>query len=282
MLQSLASDTPADLEKLYKLIAERVGCSIPSIDFSRFSDELKALEGQYEKTATLVEDTGKSADDLELRSRAGDKDAIMQLSVSGRPNAFEFFVSILQGSPDAEVRATTVSAIANLNDYRKTAVLGEVLLKERWTVASTCAQALGRSKDESAIPYLIKALDISVDWTVGQKSAEALGFFPPTKESTEALVRAMNRGESFTSEAAMQSLIAFGDSAVPYVVQNLRNAKTFQSIKNSVRVLAILRDKRAIVELENAQKRIPELDAEDRRKQQLVSQIDEAISAINV
>lgn len=280
MLQSISASESSDLETLYDLIAKRVQCRKPSIDFTRFASELKAIEDRYNRTESTISEALNDSDGLERRARAGDEDAIMQLSVSGSSNVFESLVSILERSPDEKVRATTVSAIANLDDPRKTRVLGEVLLKERWTVAAACAQALGRSKDKSAIPYLTKALDISVDWTVGQKSAEALGFYPPSDETVQALIRALNRGESFAAEAAMQSLVSFGNFAVSFLIENLHKATSFQSISYSVRVLSILRDKRAIPELEMVRERLPDMDAEDQWKQKLISEIDQAILTI--
>ena len=149
----------------------------------------------------------------------------------------------------------------------------------QWEIAARCAQALGRSGDETAIPYLIQALKLDVDWLVSQKSAEALGFFSASEAITRVLMVALNRG-SFQGEAAKQSLVSQGEFAVPFLLENLKKTTSYEGFTMTVQVLGLIGDKEAVSSLAGARQRIDELAVEDRWKRQLGSEIDAALEAI--
>jgi hypothetical protein len=214
---------------------------------------------------------------LELKARAGDEEAIAELSLSGDPRAFDVLASLLENSPQEKIRESVANAFANLSDPRRIPLLGNTLVSEKWMVAAACAQTLGRSKDPAAVPYLLRALQLNVDWLVTQKSAEALGFFPATEATTKALIKTLNRG-SFEGQAAKQSLVRQGSDAVSALIENLDHATSFEGLAFTMQALAIIGDQRAIPALEATQRKIETTDSP--AKTQLQCEVSVALDSL--
>ncbi len=216
---------------------------------------------------------------LENKSLSGDSQSMLELSFSESTKKYEILSSVIQSNPDAKTRQSAVQAISNLKDKRKITLLGQVLTTEKWEVAAACAEALGRSRDNAAIPYLVKALEINVDWLVAQKSAEALGLLEPSGESLRILITALNRG-SFQGEAAKQSLVSHGEIAIPLLLDNLKSTKSTEGLKFSVEVLSLVGKKELIPALEEAHHRVDEFDLDIKWKQQLKEDIQVSIESL--
>lgn len=216
---------------------------------------------------------------LEAASLAGNSQSMVELSFSPSTKSYEILSSVIQANPDPEIRKNAVHAISNLKDKRKITLLGQVLTTEKWEVAAACAEALGRSRDNAAVPYLVKALEINVDWLVAQKSAEALGLLDPSGESLRVLVNALNRG-SFQGEAAKQSLVSHGEIAVPVLLENLRTTKSTEGLKFTVEVLSLVGKKSLVPALEEASQRVDSFDLEDKWKLQLKEEIAMSIESL--
>jgi hypothetical protein len=118
-------------------------------------------------------------DTLKKKARSGDEQAITELSLSGSSDAYDVLSSILEKNPQDKVRESAANALVNVTDSRKVELLGKTLLSEKWLVAAACAQVLGRTRDPASIPYLIRGIELHVDWLVAQKCAEALSYYEP-------------------------------------------------------------------------------------------------------
>jgi hypothetical protein len=213
---------------------------------------------EYSKYAALLK-TSALMSNLEKQALSGQPMAMIELSLSESPKAFDILASVLKTNPQDQVRQQAAVALANLHDPRKTQALGDALLAEKWEVAGACAQALGRSNDPSAVPYLLRALQLHIDWVVAQKSAEALGNFPPSEQIAKALVTTMNEGESsFEAEAAKQSLVKFGRFSMPFLLANIEETTSVQGFTQSVLALRIVGE-------HDAAKCVESLKAADRR-----------------
>lgn len=162
--QAVKANNLTDLKKLYILIANKLGSKVPATDLSNLVAEIQRFEEGYSQVEQVV--ATEITPDLEKKARAGLSDAMIQLSLSGSPRAFDILASVAQTNPKEEIREEAISAIVNLDDNRKISLLGSILKKEKWQIAASCAQALGRSGDEAAIPYLIQALKLDVDWLI--------------------------------------------------------------------------------------------------------------------
>lgn len=194
----------------------------------------------YARSSALLKNSA-ALSALEKKALAGDSSAMVELSFSDSPRAFEIIASVIRSNPQDETRQNAVVALSNINNPRKIEVLGDTLLAEKWLVAAACAQSLGRSSNPAAVPYLVRALELRIDWVVAQKSAEALGNFPPSETVARALVAAMNEGEStFEAEAAKQSLVKFGPYSVPFLIENLASSTSGQGLEQTIHALRIL------------------------------------------
>jgi hypothetical protein len=224
--------------------------------FDQQLDKLSA-RGFFEPAVATPSSSDAEAASAALvrRARSGDARAMAELSRSDDPNAFEVISSVLRTSPQETIREAAVNALANLDDPKKVALLGETLLSEKWLVAAACAQVLGRSKDPSAVPYLLRALQIRVDWLVAKSSAEALGFFKPTEAITKSLVKALNRG-SFEGQAGKQSLIGHGIASVTALIENLKQSPSSEALLYTIQALGAIGDQRAVAALEEARHKI--------------------------
>jgi HEAT repeat protein len=218
--------------------------------------------------------------DLEQLARSGDPQAMIELSLSASPRAFDVLSSVLRISSEEKTRVAAVHAIANLADDRKIPLLGEILVTEKWSVAAACAQALGRSRSKASIPYLIKALRLKVDWVVAQKSAEALGFLEPTEQALRTLVRSLNDEGHFEAEAAKQSLVTHGNVSVPALLDNLSRTVSYNGLLLTIQALEAIGDERAIPGLGRIHRRIDEMTFEDRWKEKLKTAVSDAIETI--
>ena len=224
------------------------------------------LQLKTQTAVTAVEDNALS----------GDTPAMIKLSFSGSPKAYDILAAIIQTSPDETRRQSAISAIVNLKDKRTTVLLGNILIKEKWVIAGDCAVALGRSKDSDAVPFLLRALQLHIDWVVGQKSAEALGSFEPTKPILQALIRALDE-ENFTRDAAKQSLANYGDKALPSLTDNLDRSASFDSLLATVETISLIGGKQSLPHLQAFQQRIAALNIEDKQKAILSSETRKAI-----
>ena len=219
--------------------------------------------------------TGNNEDWVEKRARQGDKEAIKNLIVIGSKNAFEIVANVIRNDPDEETRRAAIVAIAGLDDDRKIDVLGQTLMNEKWSVAKTCAEALGRTRNPRAEPYLIRAIDLHVDWVTTQKSAEALGLLPPTPTSLKALVRALNLG-SYEGIAAKQSLVNFGPKAAPSLRENLHRELKGDALRLTVEVLQLLDDKSALPDLRDLDAKLTE-PSQKRVVQDAIAALSESV-----
>jgi HEAT repeat protein len=184
--------------------------------------------------------------------------------------------SVLANSPREEVRKIAAEALGNIKDPARINSLGECLQKEKWQVAAACAQALGRSRDVRAIQYLVRALELNVDWLVAQKSAEALGFFPASPRVTLALVGALDLG-SFPAEAAKQSLVNQGVEAVSYLTVFISNDHSLAGLQSAADALGLIGAPVASEPLRALRNRLPGIAGDQRQKDQLAGAIDLAI-----
>jgi hypothetical protein len=234
----------------------------------------------YSKAAALLK-TSAVLSALEKKALFGDAQAMLELSFSESPKSFDILSSVLRANPQEEVRQQAVFALANIKDPRKVDVLGETLVAEKWLVAGSCAEALGRSGDSRAIPYLLKALDLRIDWVVAQKSAAALGNFEPNATIVQALIRAMNEGESFEAEAAKQSLVKYGSFSLPYLINNLNTSTSIDGLSEGIHAIRLIGTANAaasITSLENTRSRISTLNSFDEKvRKQLMEDCDRAI-----
>lgn len=276
LFQAVKASDAIDLKKLYILISAKLGSKVPATDLSVLAREIQKFEQDHSQPAAAV--TPEAAPDLEKKARAGLPEAMVQLSLSGSPKAFDILASVVRTNPDEKVRMEAISALVNLEDERKIALLGSVLQNEKWEIAARCAQALGRSGDETAIPFLIRALKLNVDWLVSQKSAEGLGFFKASEGITRVLIIALNRG-SFQGEAAKQSLVSQGGFAVPFLLENLKKTTSYEGFRTTVQILGLIGDNGAVSSLAAARERIGEFAVEERWKRELDSEIDAALEA---
>ena len=213
---------------------------------------------------------------IEDNALSGDSPAMIKLSFSGSPKAYDILASIIQTSPNEERRQSAISAIVNLKDKRTTALLGNILVKEKWIIAGDCAVALGRAKDADAVPFLLRALQLHIDWVVGQKSAEALGSFEPTKPILQALIRALDE-ESWIRDAAKQSLANYGIRALPALTENLERSTSYESLFATLETIALIGDKQSVPSLQTFQQRIHDLNCEDKQKAALLAETQKAI-----
>jgi HEAT repeat protein len=210
-------------------------------------------------------------------ARSGNPGAMTELSLSAYPKAFDVLASVLKNDARESSREACANALANLDDPRKIPLLGDTLVSEKWQVAAACAQALGRSGDAAAVPYLLRALQMRVDWLVAQKSAEALGYFQPTEAITRALVKALNRG-SFEGQAAKQSLLRHGSASVPALIGNLGQMQSPEGLLFTIQALGILGDQRAVGPLEEARQRIDAMNS--TAKPDLQSEVSNALDSL--
>src|ERR1041385_2383855 len=67
---------------------------------------------QYAKHSVLLK-TSAAATALEKKALSGDSAAMIELSLSGSPRAFDVLSSLLHTSPDDHVRQSAVVALAN-------------------------------------------------------------------------------------------------------------------------------------------------------------------------
>jgi hypothetical protein len=238
-----------------------------------------ALNRTRPKRAESVSQQASIKPDLEELARTCDPQAMMELSLSASPRAFDVLSSVLKTSSQDKTREAAVHAIANLADDRKIPLLGEILVTEKWLVAAACAQALGRSGSNASIPYLIKALRLKVDWLVVQKSAEALGFLEPTGEVLRTLVRLLNEG-SFEGEAAKQSLVTHGEVSIPALLDHLNRTVSYNGLILTIQALDAIGDRRAVPELQKIQSRIDGMSFEEQWKEKLKTAAANAIESI--
>jgi hypothetical protein len=214
---------------------------------------------------------------LARKARSGNEEAMMELSLSDYPKAYEVLASVLGTNPQEKIREASVNALANLNDARRITLLGDTLVSEKWLVAAACAQALGRAGDPAAVPYLLRALQLKVDWLVAQKSAEALGVFAPSEAITRALVKALNQG-SFEGQAAKQSLVRHGHASVPALIENLNSVKSSEGLLFTIQALAIIGDQSAIPALQEAQHKIDAMNS--TATPELQSEVSDALESL--
>jgi HEAT repeat protein len=218
---------------------------------------------------------------IEDNALSGDGPAMIKLSFSGSPKAYDILASVIQTSPDEQRRQAAISAIVNLKDKRTTALLGNILVKEKWIIAGDCAVALGRAKDPNAIPFLLRALQLHIDWVVGQKSAEALGSFEPTAPILQALIRAFDEDNSFIQDAAKQSLANYGVKALPLLTENLeRSSSSYQSLVATVQTIALIGDKQSVPSLKAFQQRIQLSDLDNKQRAVLESEAQKALDVV--
>lgn len=230
---------------------------------------------QFSITSTELKSSGENAA-LEKKAVGGDPVAIVELSLSSSPRALELLSSVLDNNPRDEIRKVAAQALANLKGPARITSLGACLAREKWEVAAACAQGLGRSRDPLAVPYLIRALELNVDWLVAQKSAEALGLFPASPRVSEALVGALDIGH-FPAEAAKQSLVNQGSSAVPNLTAYVAQDHPTEGLLLAVKALGLIGDSGAVQALKQLRDRAQASNETQQSKDQLIAAVNESI-----
>jgi hypothetical protein len=154
-------------------------------------------------------------------------------------------------------------------------------VQERWQVAEACAKALGRFKNPSAIPYLIKASDQHVDWLTTQECVTALGAFAPQQPEIicPALIRALEMS-SFEGEAASQSLRRYDTLALPYLLDGLEKGTLVKGLSLAVKTIVLIRERKALPRL-TALRDTWQKNLEGTTRDYMLSEIDKAISQLN-
>jgi hypothetical protein len=154
-------------------------------------------------------------------------------------------------------------------------------VQDRWQVAEACAKALGRFKNPSAIPYLIKASDQHVDWVTTQECATALGIFAPQQPEIicPALIRALEIG-SFEGEAASQSLRRYDTFALPYLLSGLEKGALLKGLSLAMKTIVLIGDRKALPRLTALRSSWQE-NLEGKTREYMLSEIDKAISQLD-
>lgn len=237
----------------------------------------------YSRAAALLK-TSAALSVLEKKALSGDPQAMLELSFSDSTRSFDILSAVARSTPQDDVRQQAIFALANVKDDRKVPFIGETLLSEKWLVAAACADALGRSGDPRAVPYLLKALDLRIDWVTAQKSAAALGNFQPSPEIARALVTGMNEGDSWEGDAAMQSLVKFGKFSLPYLFSNLDTSSSGQGLSETIhalRILGVEDTAYTIGKLQAARSRIESMHSlEAKEKAQIIEDCDSTVQAL--
>jgi hypothetical protein len=221
--------------------------------------------------------TGNNEDLVEKMALQGDKEAMKNLIVIGSKKAFDILSTVIRTNPEEETRRAAIVAIASLDDDRKIDLLGQVLVNEKWSVAATCAEVLGRARNPRAEAYLIRAIELNVDWVTTQKSAQALGLLPPTPASLRALVLALSLG-SFQGIAAKQSLVNFGPKAAPSLRENLHRSLESGALHLTVEALQLLGDKEALPDLRDLEAKLTE-PGQKRVVQDAIAALSESVAS---
>ncbi len=141
-----------------------------------------------------------------------------------------------------EARAEAASqALAKFGDSAATALsdmLAHPNVDARWWAVRTLA-ALPTPRPERLLPAL-------VDSAPAVRQCAALGLAKnPSEAATPHLVRALSDADALTAELAGHALVAIGPSAVPSLLDALKNSAQAARIQ-ALRALAEIGDQRAI------------------------------------
>jgi HEAT repeat protein len=207
-----------------------------------------------------VTQTANELTSQENSALSGDAQAMLKLALAGSSRAYEILASVLESNNTEEIRKSAVNAISKLNDNRKISLLGTIMITESSGVAAECALALGRSRDASAIPHLVLALQ-SNNFPVANRAAEALGFFKPTEPSSRALVSALSGG-GFVAKSAKQTLIVHGDASVPFLIKTLERDKSWtpEELLFTIEALNAIGNKAALEPLQQVRDKVEEME----------------------
>jgi len=277
---------PETLNRLYLAIAKLVPCGCPDPDWKSYADELSKVTtstGVKKDSAVLSTpaEQQSSIDDLRRSAEAGDEKAVQSIAVYQSPDAWSALMEIAVDNIDDQLKIVAIKGLASFRSPGDIMPLCELLVQERWQVAEACAKALGRFKNPSAIPYLIKASDQHVDWLTTQECVTALGAFAPQQPEIicPALIRALEMS-SFEGEAASQSLRRYDTLALPYLLDGLEKGTLVKGLSLAVKTIVLIRERKALPRL-TALRDTWQKNLEGTTRDYMLSEIDKAISQLN-
>lgn len=285
-LQGGKVSDPETLSRLYKRIAKLIPCGEPELDWKSYANELSGL------VTANHDDEGDTADrttsaqrqlnivNLRRSAEAGDENAVQMLALSHSPDAWSILMDIAVNNIDDQLKIAAIKGLAAFHHPGDITPLCELLVQDRWQVAEACAKALGRFKDPSAIPYLIKASDQHVDWVTTQQCATTLGVFAPQQPEIicPALIRALEVG-SFEGKAASQSLRRYDAVAVPYLLGGLEKGALLQGLNLALKTIVLIGDRGALPRLK-ALRDNWQHNLQGAARDQMLSEIDKSISQL--
>jgi TIR domain/HEAT repeats len=278
---------PETLKRLYLTIAKLIPCGCPETDWKGYSNELSRV------TISIDDDKNDSAglsapahqqssiDDLRISAETGDEKAVQSIAVYQSPEAWSVLMEIAVDNIDDQLKIAAIKGLASFRSPGDITPLCELLVQDRWQVAEACAKALGRFKNPSAIPYLIKASDQHVDWLTTQECATALGIFAPQQPEIicPALIRALEIG-SFEGEAASQSLRRYDTFALPYLLSGLEKGALLKGLSLAMKTIVLIGDRKALPRLTALRSSWQE-NLEGKTREYMLSEIDKAISQLD-
>jgi hypothetical protein len=254
-LQGGEISDPDTYVRLYKGIAKLVPCECPDIDMKALAQGVSKLEhapnAVPEAVAAKPAQQEWTLEQLRGFVEAGNQDAIQTIAVTQSPEAFSLLMDLAVNHIDDAIKIAAIKALSSFRAPGDIKPLCELLVRDRWQVAEACAKALGRFKNPTAIPYLIRASDQHVDWVTTRDSVTALGVFAPLQPETicPALIRALELG-SFEGEAAAQSLLRYGSLGLNYILDGLADGSLFKGSTLALKTVVLIGDKSAIPKLE--------------------------------
>lgn len=278
---------PETLNRLYLAIAKLIPCGCPEPDWKGYSDELSRVtistDGDKSDPAGLRASAHQqsSIDDLRISAEAGDEKAVQSIAVYQSPEAWSALMEIAVDNIDDQLKIAAIKGLASFRSPGDITPLCELLVLDRWQVAEACAKALGRFKNPSAIPYLIKASDQHVDWLTTQECATALGIFAPQQPEIicPALIRALEIA-SFEGEAASQSLRRYDTFALPYLLGGLEKGALLKGLSLAMKTIVLIGDRKALPRLTALRSSWQE-NLEGKTREYMLSEIDKAISQLD-
>jgi HEAT repeat protein len=150
-----------------------------------------------------------------------------------------------------EVQCSAVLSLGNLQDKSQIDFLGKILNDPSYDeyVRSYAAIALGRLKDETALPCLIKALTVK-ESNIRTSIAVAMGLIMSPKAKNE-LINLINKDKSTETQAfAIVSLAQLGDNKTFDTISNLTKKADFNIEGVAFLSLGLLGNKASIPELQ--------------------------------
>ncbi|MBI4834539.1 MAG: HEAT repeat domain-containing protein [Planctomycetes bacterium] len=150
-----------------------------------------------------------------------------------------------------EIQCSSILSLGNIQNKSSVDFLGKILNDASYDeyVRSYAAVALGRLKDESALPYLIKSLQVK-ESTIRSSIALAMGLIKSPKAKDE-LINLISKDKSTETKAfAVISLAQLGDNKAFDTIHNLTKKPDFNIEGMAFLSLGLLGNKASIPELQ--------------------------------